>query len=110
MEELKDRYEIIAEAASDAIVTLDENGTILSISRAAERIFGHSVSDMVGQPLEKLIPDYKQSVEQTRQKNRKASVMEIMGLHESGKPVQLELSLGEYNKNGKHLYTGIIRD
>ena len=35
MEELKDRYEIIEETASDAIVTLDEPGRILSISRAA---------------------------------------------------------------------------
>ena len=40
MEELKDRYEIIEEAASDAIVTLDAEGKILSISRAAERMFG----------------------------------------------------------------------
>jgi hypothetical protein len=30
MEELKDRYEIIEEAASDAIVTLDAEGKILS--------------------------------------------------------------------------------
>ena len=59
MEELRDRYEIIEEAASDAIVTIDEEGQILSISRAAERIFGYSVKDIVGQPVERIIPEYK---------------------------------------------------
>ncbi len=110
MEELKDRYEIIEEAASDAIVTIDEQGKILSISRAAERIFGHSVKEMVGQPLDSIIPDYSQHVDQTRKRGKKTAVVEVTGVHKSGKSVQVELSLGEYNKNNKHIYTGIIRD
>jgi len=110
MEELKDRYEIIEEAASDAIVTLDEQGRILSISRAAERIFGHALRDMVGQPLEWIIPGYKESVEQARERGRKTPVVEVTGVHKSGKQVEVELSLGEYKKNNLHIYTGIIRD
>lgn len=102
MEELKDRYEIIEEAASDAIVTIDEQGRILSISRAAERIFGHSVPDMVGQPVDRIIPNYKQYVEEARHRGKNHSVVEVSGVHKSGKQVQLELSLGEYNKNNKH--------
>src|SRR5690349_12016303 len=110
MEDLKDRYEIIEEAASDAIVTIDEQGKILSISRAAERIFGYGTKDMVGQALDRIIPDYKEHVEQARQKGKKTPVVEVTGLHKSGKAVQVELSLGEYNKNNRHIYTGIIRD
>src|SRR3989449_1406121 len=110
MEELRERYEIIEEAANDAIVTIDEQGKILSISRAAERIFGHRVPEMVGQPLDRIIPEYKQYVEQVRQKGKKTTVAEVTGLHKSGKHVQVELSLGEYNKNNRHIYTGIIRD
>jgi PAS domain S-box-containing protein len=110
MEELRDRYEIIEEAASDAIVTLDVEGKILSISRAAERMFGHHVPDMVGQPLEKIIPNYKRFVEQARLMGRKSPVVEVTGVNKSGEQVQLELSLGEYKKNNKHFYTGIIRD
>src|SRR3989454_1484732 len=110
MEELRERYEIIEEAANDAIVTLDEQGRVLSISRAAERIFGHTAAEMVGQPLDRIIPEYKQYVEQVRQKGKKTTVAEVTGLHKSGKHVQVELSLGEYNKNNRHIYTGIIRD
>ena len=110
MEELKDRYEIIEEAANDAILTIDAQGRILSISRAAERIFGHSVPDMVGQSLDRFIPGYKHAIEEARLKDRKSPVVEVAGMHKSGKHVQVELSLGEYKKNNKHVYTGIIRD
>src|SRR2546427_6239970 len=110
MEELRERYEIIEEAANDAIVTIDEQGKILSISRAAERIFGHRVPDMVGQPVNRIIPNYKELADQARHRGTHTPVIEVNGVHKSGKQVQVELSLGEYKKNNKHIYTGIIRD
>jgi len=110
MEELKDRYEIIEEAANDAIVTVDAQGRILSISRAAERIFGYSLPEMIGQPLDRIIPGYKRYTEEVRRKEKKTPVVEVAGVHKNGKHVQVELSLGEYNKNNRHVYTGIIRD
>src|SRR5215813_7851942 len=110
MEELKDRYEIIEEAATDAILTIDAQGSILSISRAAERIFGYTVPEMIGQPLDRIIPGYKNYMEEMRRKDRKPHVIEVAGMQKSGKHVQVELSLGEYNKNNRHVYTGIIRD
>src|SRR6266446_516405 len=110
MEELRERYEIIEEAANDAILTIDEQGKILSISRAAERIFGHRVPDMVGQPVNRIIPNFKELADQARHRGNHTPVIEVNGVHKSGKQVQLELSLGEYKKNNKHIYTGIIRD
>ena len=112
MEELKDRdrYEIIEEASTDAIVTIDEDGKILSISRAAERIFGHSVPEMVGQPVDRIIPNYKVHVQEARRRGKNVPVVEVIGVHKGGKQVQLELSFGEYNKNNRHVYTAIIRD
>ena len=110
MEELKDRYEIIEEAATDAIVTIDEQGRILSISRAAERIFGHSVPEMTGQMVDRIIPNYRQHVDQARRRGKSSPVIEVTGIHQNGKQVQIELSLGEYNKNNKHVYTAVIRD
>src|SRR6266568_3478580 len=110
MEELKDCYEIIEEAATDAIVTIDEQGRILSVSRAAERIFGYKVPEMVGKGMDQIIPSYQQHVDETRRRGKSAPVVEVTGIHKSGKQVQLELSLGEYKKNNKHVYTGIIRD
>jgi len=53
---------------------------------------------MVGQPLEWIIPGYKESVEQARERGRKTPVVEVTGVHKSGKQVEVELSLGEYKK------------
>src|SRR5437867_3361857 len=98
MEELKERYEIIEEAAGDAIATIDEHGTILSISRASERIFGYGVPEMVGQPLDFLIPQYTWHVAEARRYGKDVPVVEVIGVHKTGKQIQLELSVGEYKK------------
>src|SRR5262245_47149030 len=110
MEEIRDRYEIIEEAASDAIITIDEQGNILSSSRAAERIFGYKVSDLEGRSFETLIPDYKKYVDDARKSKTSMQAVEVAGVHKSGKRIQLELSLGEYKKKNKHIFTAIIRD
>ena len=102
IDELRERYEIIAEAANDAIVTVDDNGKILTASRAAERMFGYSQDEMVGLTLDRLIPSYN--------KPAPKNACEVTGRHKSGKEIQVELTIGEYKKNGKHVYTGIIRD
>src|SRR5438552_900596 len=109
MEELRERYEIIEEAASDAIVTIDEGARILSVSRAAERIFGYGIPEMLGQPIDLVIPQYKQHVAEARH-GKDVPVVEVTGIHKTGKQIQLELSVGEYNKHNKHIYTAIVRD
>jgi len=109
MEELRERYEIIEEAASDAIVTIDEGARILSVSRAAERIFGYGIPEMLGQPIDLVIPQYKQHVAEAR-RGKDVPVVEVTGIHKTGKQIQLELSVGEYNKHNRHIYTAIVRD
>src|SRR5262245_31901051 len=104
MEDLKDRFEIIEEAATDAIVTLDELGTILSVSKAAERIFGYNLSEMTGRSIETVIPQYKRRLDQARAEGANRQVVDVAGRHKSGKEVHLELSLGEYNKGNRHFY------
>ncbi len=110
MEELKDRYEIIEEAASDAIVTIDEHGRILSISRAAERIFRIYRSGDDGTIVGPRHSRLQTARRAGRRRGKNAPVIEVTGIHKTGKAVQIELSLGEYNKNNRHIYTAVIRD
>src|SRR5262245_39604701 len=51
-------FRIIAETASDAIITIDEDCTIVSVNFAAERIFGYSIPEMLGQAITMLMPDH----------------------------------------------------
>src|ERR1043166_5925952 len=56
--ESEERYRIVSETAIDAIVTIDEAGEILFVNRSAEKIFGYSSAEMLGQNLTLLAPGY----------------------------------------------------
>ena len=53
----------IVESADDAILSKDLDGIIQSCNAAAERLFGYKPSELVGQPVRKLIPPERQSEE-----------------------------------------------
>jgi PAS domain S-box-containing protein len=53
-----EHYRAVAEAATDAIITIDSDSTILIVNPATERIFGYSNEEMIGQPLTILMPEY----------------------------------------------------
>jgi PAS domain S-box-containing protein len=111
-------YRIVAESASDGIITIDAQNTILFVNQGLERIFGYTAQEMLGQSLEMLIPQrfraghnagaqrYVKSAE--RRLNWKS--VETVGLRKDGQEVAVDISFGEYAKNGTHLFTAIIRD
>jgi PAS domain S-box-containing protein len=50
----------VVEAASDALFTQDANGAIVTWNRGAERIFGYSAEEVVGQRVAVLFPEHLQ--------------------------------------------------
>ncbi len=46
----------IAASANDAIVGKDLDGVVISWNEAAERLFGYSADDIIGQPITRLMP------------------------------------------------------
>src|SRR5438270_131697 len=114
----KERYRIIAETVSDALITIDETSTILFINSAAERIFGHSMEEMTGKSLTMLMPEYLRHVHragikrylETGEKHISWKAVELPGMHKSGHEIPLELSFSEFNEDGRRFFTGIVRD
>jgi diguanylate cyclase (GGDEF)-like protein/PAS domain S-box-containing protein len=47
----------LVDSSFDAIVTFDPGGVVLSCNGAAERMFGRSAAELVGQPVTRLLPD-----------------------------------------------------
>ena len=109
---------IIAETASDAIITIDENSTILFVNRAAVKIFGYSMEEMIGSELTILMPEYLRHLHRagltnyvaTGKKHISWEAIELPGLHKDGREISLELSFGEFQKDGRKFFTGIARD
>jgi PAS domain S-box-containing protein len=114
----EDRFRTLAETAADAIITIDEESRITFINPAAENIFGYSVEEMLGHNLTMLMPDYLRHLHnegvrryiETGQRHINWDGYELPGLHKEGHEIPLEVAFSEYVKNGRHFFTGIVRD
>lgn len=118
LKESEERYRTVVETVTDAIIMIDEDSKILSINTAAEKIFGYSIAEMLEQDLTMLMPEevrprHKAAVQRylaTAEKRFAWNSIELPGLHKNGNIIPLEISFGEFIKDGKHIFTGIIRD
>jgi len=114
----EDKYRVVAETATDVIVTIDENGKILFINKSLKRVFGYEIAEVLGKDVTLLLGERMRSALkaalskylETGEKNLNWEAVELAGLHKSGREIPLELSLAEFVKNGKCYFTGIARD
>ncbi len=118
LRESEDRYRVVAETASDAIITIDTNSRIVFINRIAEHIFGHKLEEMLNQDLTMLMPDYLRHLHhagieryvETGQRHISWDGVELPGLHKEGHEIPLEVSFSEFTRHGQRFFTGIARD
>ncbi len=108
----------IVSSATDAIITADDAGDIVSWNPAAERIFGYTESDAVGRSLTLIIPERFRDqhragharVVRTGETHIIGQTVEIFGLHKEGHEVPIELSLSTWDADGHRYFGAIIRD
>ena len=118
LHESEAHHRIIAEMASDAIVTIDANSTILFANRATEEIFGYTAAELNGACLTMLMPERLRHLHEagmrrfieTGAKKFKWRLVEIIGRHKNGEEFPVEISFGEYLEDGRYYFTGVIRD
>ncbi len=102
----------------DAIITVDARQKIVLYNRAAEKIFGWTWQEAIGQHLEKLIPDrFRQAhigqVERfgsTGTTSRRAGMGSgIHGLRANGEEFPLDASISRLDTPEGKLFTVILR-
>ena len=54
----EEKHRLVLETAHDAVIRMDDNGTIQFANPATTRIFGYDPAELVGQPLTVLMPEF----------------------------------------------------
>jgi PAS domain S-box-containing protein len=113
------RFDEILASANDAIISIDESHVITLFNRGAERIFGYSAADIIGQPLDRLIPerfvarhgnqvrDFSAAPEASRMMAQRG---EIYGRRRDGSEFPAEASISKFQGPDGLVFTVILRD
>ncbi|TVQ02494.1 MAG: PAS domain S-box protein [Balneolaceae bacterium] len=118
LRESEARAHSILNTTVDAIITIDERGSIRSFNKAAEKLFQYSSSDVFGKNVNILMPQpyrrehdgYMENYHTTGKRKIIGIGREVTGRRKDGTTFPMYLAVSEVNVNDQRLYTGIIRD
>ena len=104
---------ILIDSAPNGIVVVDEQGTIKLVNTSAEKLFGYSRSDLVGQKIEVLVPESKVAAHKAERDTflgkPEARAMgagrDLSGRRKDGSEFPVEIGLNPVSRNGK---TGVL--
>ncbi|UAK23089.1 PAS domain-containing sensor histidine kinase [Sphingomonas nostoxanthinifaciens] len=102
----------------DAMIIIDDQGTVQSFSTAAERLFGYSEPEMLGKDIGILMPSpdrerhsgYISRYLATGEARIIGTTRRVIGQRKDGSTFPHELAIGEATGGGRRLFTGFIRD
>ena len=109
----------IVETAMDPIITIDAEQRVVLFNSAAERAFGWPRQQVLGQPLEKLLPErfrgahrghvgrFAQTGSTVR---RMGGAAVLAGLKANGDEFPIEASISQHVEDGRRLLTVVLRD
>jgi PAS domain S-box-containing protein len=116
LREKHEHLEAIWNSAFDAIITIDSQGRIETANRAAERMFGYSNAEMVGQNVKMLMPSpfreehdgYLRHYLETGHARILNVPRELVACRKDGSTFPIDLSVTQVDHS--EYFTGIIRD
>jgi PAS domain S-box-containing protein len=118
LRESEQRMRAIIETAVDAIIMIDERGTIESANPATERLFGYMQSELAGNNIKMLMPEpyhnehdgYLRNYLRTGRAKVIGIGREVTALRKDLSTFPMDLSVSEVPLGGRRLFTGIIHD
>ena len=117
--ESEQRLAGIVDSAMDAVISVDTDHRITVFNGAAEKMFGYSADQVIGQPLTGLIPErfrdlHEQHIHRFTTEgitSRKMGALgEITGRRANGEEFPIEASISKVEVVGQMLLTVILRD
>ena len=117
--EAQARLAAIVDSAMDAVITVDEQQSIVLFNRTAEQIFGVPREQALGAPLERFVPArfrgaHRGHVDQFGRtgvtSRRMGDVTTLWALRADGSEFPIEASISQAAEGGRRYFTVILRD
>lgn len=109
----------IVTISADAIICVDESQKIIFFNEGAESIFGYSADEIMGQPLERLIPERFRATHSSHVRafgrspvkaRRMGERGQILGLRRNGEEFPAEAAISHLGSEGQRVYSVVLRD
>jgi PAS domain S-box-containing protein len=119
--EANDRYHRTVDSMMDAVVAVDDEQNIMFFNPAAEQMFGYKAVDVLGTPLQRLIPHklrgaHHQHLERFGEldsgvhSRSMGPQLDIAGLRADGTEFPLESTISRITIDGQQQFTAVLRD
>jgi two-component system sensor kinase FixL len=114
----EERWRSVIDSAVDGIVVIDSRGIIEVFNQSAERMFGYSAREIVGESINLLMPapyedehdGYIAEYLRTGKKKIIGIGREVVGRRRDGSTFPMHLSVGEMRVGSEAHFTGILHD
>jgi two-component system sensor kinase FixL len=108
----------ILDTVPDAMIVIDERGTIQSFSTAAQRLFGYEATEVIGKNIKIMMPSpYRENHDGYLARYLSTGERRIIGIgrvvvgeRKDGSTFPMELAVGEMRSGEQRYFTGFIRD
>src|SRR5579862_4898523 len=108
----------VLDAAPDAMLVIDDAGTVCFANRQASELFGHPHDDIIGHRVESLLPERFRERHVSHRRGYSASGrlrpmgvgLELFGLRRDGTEFPVEISLSPIHGGDRFLVAAAIRD
>jgi len=112
------RTHAILRTAVDGIITIDERGIVESFNPAAERLFGYTTDEVIGQNVSMLMPSpYREEHDSYIARYLQTDEPHIIGIgrevharRRDGTTFPIALAVSEVHLAGRRMFTGIVHD
>ena len=113
-----DLLQAVVDTAIDGLILIEADGRVALYNAACERLFGYGCDEVLGRNVSMLMPEPDRSAHDgyigryraTGEKRIIGVGREVMGRRKDSTVFPFELAVGEYSRDGRVMFVGVIHD
>ena len=110
--------ELLFSAAAEGLVVVDRQGVILLVNPRMEELFGYAAGELIGQPIERLVPAASRKAHVAHREHYAAHPtkrpmgmgLDLQGQRKDGSTFAVEVSLNQFELHGDRYIMGLLTD